>query len=92
MRLVSTPSNPVPDGAVTGSVKTRDGALLRYGRWGCEGRYKGAVCLLQGRAEYIEKYFETVRELRSRGFAVVHSIGAGRVHPGGRSLTRARDT
>jgi lysophospholipase len=28
------------------------------------------VCLLQGRAEFIEKYFETVRELRSRGFAV----------------------
>ena len=27
--------------------------------------------MLQGRAEYIEKYFETVRELRSRGFAVV---------------------
>lgn len=71
MMLVSTPSNPVPDGAVTGTVKTRDGALLRYARWGCERRYKGAVCLLQGRAEYIEKYFETVRELRSRGFAVV---------------------
>ena len=26
--------------------------------------------LLQGRAEYIEKYFETVRDLQSRGFAV----------------------
>jgi lysophospholipase len=71
MMLVSTPSNPVPDGAITGAVKTRDGVLLRYARWDCEGRYKGAVCMLQGRAEYIEKYFETVRELRSRGFAVV---------------------
>ena len=28
------------------------------------------MCLFQGRAEFIEKYFETVRELRSRGFAV----------------------
>jgi lysophospholipase len=28
------------------------------------------VCLFQGRAEYIEKYFETVRDLRARGFAV----------------------
>jgi lysophospholipase len=28
------------------------------------------VCLFQGRAEFIEKYFETVRELRARGFAV----------------------
>jgi lysophospholipase len=71
MRLVSTPGNPVPDGAVTGAVKTSDGALLRYARWGCEGRYKGAVCMFQGRAEYIEKYFESVRELRRRGFAVV---------------------
>jgi lysophospholipase len=71
MMLVSTPSNPVPDGAVTGAVKTSDGALLRYARWGCEGRYRGAVCMLQGRAEFIEKYFETARELRSRGFAVV---------------------
>jgi lysophospholipase len=71
MMLVSTPSNPVPDGAVTGVVKTSDGVPLRYARWGGEGRYKGAVCVLQGRAEYIEKYFETVRALRSRGFAVV---------------------
>jgi len=28
------------------------------------------VCLFQGRAEFIEKYFETVRDLRARGFAV----------------------
>ena len=71
MRLVSTPSNPVPEGAVTGAVKTSDGVLLRYARWGCGPQYKGTVCLLQGRAEYVEKYFEIVRELRSRGFAVV---------------------
>jgi lysophospholipase len=32
---------------------------------------KGTVCLLQGRAEFIEKYYETIAELRSRGFAVV---------------------
>jgi lysophospholipase len=28
------------------------------------------VVVLQGRAEFIEKYFETVRDLRARGFAV----------------------
>jgi lysophospholipase len=28
------------------------------------------VCIFQGRAEWIEKYFETVRDLRARGFAV----------------------
>ena len=69
--LVPTAGNPVPDGAVAGEVKTRDGAALRFARWDAEGGYRGAVCLLQGRAEFIEKYFETVRELRSRGFAVV---------------------
>ena len=35
------------------------------------GRRKAPSCLLQGRAEFIEKYFEVVRELRSRGFGVV---------------------
>ena len=71
MRLVATAGNPVPDGAVTGEVTTRDGAALRFARWDAESRSRGAVCLLQGRAEFIEKYFETVRELKSRGFAVV---------------------
>jgi lysophospholipase len=39
--------------------------------WAAEGRSNGTVCLLQGRAEFIEKYFEVVRELKNRGFAVV---------------------
>lgn len=71
MGLVSIASNPVPEGAVTGTLKTRDGVSLRYARWGSEATAKGTVCLLGGRTEFIEKYFETVRELRSRGFAVV---------------------
>jgi len=71
MGLVSIPDNPVPEGAIAGTLKTRDGVSLRFARWDGEGRSKGTVCLLQGRAEFIEKYFETVRELRSRGFAVV---------------------
>ena len=28
------------------------------------------MCIFQGRGEWIEKYFETVRDLRARGFAV----------------------
>src|SRR5690606_1509063 len=31
---------------------------------------KGTVCVFPGRGEFIEKYFETVRDLRARGFAV----------------------
>src|SRR3954470_18340201 len=70
MKLVSTPANPVPDPAITGAVKTPDGVTLRFGRWDPPPGRKGTVVLLQGRAEYIEKYFETVRDLRARGFAV----------------------
>jgi lysophospholipase len=32
---------------------------------------RGTVVLLNGRADYIERYFETIRELQSRGFHVV---------------------
>jgi lysophospholipase len=70
MDLVSIPANPVPDGVVTGTLKTRDGVSLRFARWAPPPGRKGTVCLFQGRSEFIEKYFETVRDLRARGFAV----------------------
>ena len=70
MTLVSIPANPVPEDAVTGTLKTPDGASLRFARWEPPPGRKGTVCLFQGRAEFIEKYFETVRDLRARGFAV----------------------
>ena len=70
MTLVSIPANPVPEGAVSGTLKTRDGVSLRFARWHPPPGRKGTVCLFQGRAEFIEKYFETVRDLRARGFAV----------------------
>src|SRR5690349_24203391 len=70
MNLVSIPANPVPDAAVTGAIKTPDGVSLRFARWAPPPGRKGTVCLFQCRAEFIEKYFETVRDLRSRGFAV----------------------
>ncbi len=70
MRLVSIPANPVPDDAVVGALTTRDGVTLRFARFAPPPGRKGTVVLMQGRAEYIEKYFETVRDLRARGFAV----------------------
>jgi lysophospholipase len=70
MHLISIPANPVPDGGIAGVLKTRDGVSLRYARWPPPPGRKGTVCLFQGRAEFIEKYFETVRDLRARGFAV----------------------
>src|SRR5574340_1162169 len=70
MKLVSIPANPAPDNAVVGTVKTRDGVTLRVARWAPPPGRKGTVVLLQGRAEFIEKYFECVRDLHARGFAV----------------------
>jgi lysophospholipase len=70
MKLVSIPANPVPDDAVTGMLKTPDGVGLRFARFAPPAGRRGTVCLLPGRTEWIEKYFETVRDLRNRGFAV----------------------
>jgi lysophospholipase len=70
MKLVSIPANPVPNHVVTGAIKTPDGVSLRFARFDPPPGRKGTVVLLHGRAEYIEKYFETVRDLRARGFAV----------------------
>ena len=70
MTLISTPSNPVPEGAVTGVLKTPDGVALRFARWAPPEGRKGTLVLLPGRAEFIEKYFEVVSEARGRGFAV----------------------
>jgi lysophospholipase len=70
MKLVSIPANPVPDDVVAGAIKTPDGVELRFARWAPPPGRKGTVVVLQGRAEFIVKYFETVRDLRGRGFAV----------------------
>jgi lysophospholipase len=54
------------------NVLTEDGITLRAAYWMPEaGTSKGTVCILQGRAEFIEKYFEVIGELLQRGFAVV---------------------
>jgi lysophospholipase len=70
MRLISIPANPVPDNVVTGMIRTPDGVALRFARFSPPAGRRGTVCVFPGRTEWIEKYFETVRDLRSRGFAV----------------------
>jgi lysophospholipase len=72
MDLFNLPSNPVPDGAICDQITTSDGLRLRYARWPAPAAdCRGTVCIFHGRAEFIEKYFETIVELRQRGFAVV---------------------
>src|SRR5215475_10420820 len=92
MTLVSIPANPVPDDVVTGTLNTPDGVALRFARWAPPRGRKGTVCLFQGRSEFIEKYFETVRDLRARGFAVATLDWRGQGLWSGHSATRARAT
>lgn len=72
LTLTSTQDNPVPPGAHLVAVRTADGLTLRAAIWRPSARtIRGTVCLLQGRAEFVEKYYETVADLRARGFCVV---------------------
>ena len=70
MPLVSTPENPIPPGAVVEQLRAVDGVRLRAARWTPSRAAKGTVVILGGRAEFIEKYFETIQQLLDRGFAV----------------------
>jgi lysophospholipase len=87
MNLHSIPANPVPEGAECAAITTSDGVRLRYARWHATGPRRGTVCVFGGRADFIEKYFEVVEELRRRGFAVTVLDWRGQ----GGSARRLRD-
>lgn len=88
MDLIATPKNPIPLGASSGYLDMRKGLRLRYARWPSLLRERrGTVCIFPGRAEFIEKYFEVVGELRRRGFAV--AILDWRGQGGSSRLTRS---
>ncbi|MEN2494902.1 MAG: Lysophospholipase L2 [Hyphomicrobiaceae bacterium hypho_1] len=71
MRLISITRNPIPNGAIVGRFKGYDGKPLRYARWEpTVSKRHGTICVFTGYSEYIEKYFETVSDLRRRGFYV----------------------
>ncbi len=69
--LVEIPNNAIPKGAVVDTITTDDGATLRFARFPPNrSPVRGTVIILHGRTEFIEKYFETINDLRRRGFAV----------------------
>lgn len=71
MELVALAKNPIPSGAVVGTLTADDGLPLRFAHWRpTRGPGRGTICLFGGRGEYIEKYFEVIADLRRRGFAV----------------------
>lgn len=70
--LCEIPQSPAPAGGRAGFVTTSDGVRLRTAHWppvpGVPRR--GTVTLMNGRTEFIEKYYEVIRDLTARGFAV----------------------
>jgi lysophospholipase len=70
--LVAVPGYPAPPGAVVEWLTLADGVRLRTARWILPAsETHGTVVLIQGRTEFIEKYFEVVGELLARGLSVI---------------------
>ena len=68
--LHATEGNPVPEGTTADYLTLRNGRKLRHAYLPAQSAdSKGTVIILHGRNECIEKYFETMQELSSRGFA-----------------------
>ena len=71
MNFTETNDNPAPIGGRVDAIATEDGMRIRAAHWNATVREpKGTMVVLQGRTEFIEKYFETVADLLRRGFAV----------------------
>lgn len=58
-----------PQGWQWGTISPRDGQHLRYG-WLAPHNAKALCVIFPGLSEYCEKYFEVVRDLEKRGFAI----------------------
>lgn len=60
-----------PPGAEFKYLEAADGTRFRVARWpAATSAVRGAIVLLQGRREFIEKYYETIADLLDRGYAV----------------------
>lgn len=73
MHLVDVAGFPPPEGAIVDTVAVDRRTSIRAARWvPAPGRASpGTVLICTGRSEFIEKYFDVIRNLRNRGFAVV---------------------
>ncbi len=69
MQLFPTPENRAPAHIHCLRVYTADKISLRAA-FVAPSKSKGTVLILQGRAEFIERYFETMQDLVAMGYAV----------------------
>lgn len=67
--LLSAGSAGPPPGGLAEQLRTADGVRLRVGIWPSGGR--GLAIVSPGRAEFIEKHYETVSRLQALGFAAM---------------------
>jgi lysophospholipase len=70
MQLYATVQNREPAGSQCHEVLTADGIRLRAITITPEKANKGTVVILNGRSEFVERYFETFNDLTKRGYAV----------------------
>jgi lysophospholipase len=71
LTFVTIPGNEVPQGAEEHWLEGRGGVRVRViTAPATASPSRGSVILAPGRTEFIEKYFEVIRELQGRGFAV----------------------
>ena len=70
MDLYATNGNPMPPDPIVSVARTRDGLSLRVARWSVRDP-RGTVMVAIGRSEFIEAYFEVVRDLLARRFEVI---------------------
>ncbi|MEM6847542.1 MAG: alpha/beta fold hydrolase [Pseudomonadota bacterium] len=71
-------------------------AKLRVAHWPAEPGGPGTIIIVQGRADFIEVFAETITDLRNRGYAVVAfdlrgQGGSQRVQPAGGHVRRVAD-
>jgi len=69
--LIGIAEAPRPTGARALWLTAQDGIRLRVAQFAAKGPAKGSVILSPGRTEPIEKYFEVIGELQTRGFVVL---------------------
>jgi lysophospholipase len=71
MQFHETPDNRVPKGAEIYAAQTRDRFRLRALTAPCvTPESRGTILFLNGRADFTERYFETMQDMQKRGFHV----------------------
>ncbi len=69
--LLAAPGAPIPPGGEALWLEGAAGVRLRAALFQPTASLRGSVALSGGRTEFIEKYFEVIRELQGRGFVVL---------------------